>query len=125
MDCNDIRLDRQIPLNSFAKSSRILGFLSVGTGLASALLPFFVPLPIMFGMLSMVFAFVSRKQAGSFHNYAITGMVCSSVTLVFLFVIATFLILFLNTAGGQLIVAEYLEQYHKMLEAYTEFYGIE
>ena len=46
-------------------------------------------------------------------------------TLVFLFVIATFLILFLNTAGGQLIVAEYLEQYHKMLEAYTEFYGIE
>ena len=123
MDYNDIMLDRQVPLNSFAKSSRILGFVSVGTGLASALLPFLVPLPVMFGMLSIVFAFVSRTQAGRFHNYAITGMVCSGVTLVFLLIVATFLILFLNTAGGQLIVAEYLEQYHQMLDAYNEFYG--
>lgn len=118
----DLQNNTDIP-NGFAKTSRILGFLAVGTGLASAILPFFAPLPLMFGMLSLVFGIVSKKQVGHFQNYAITGMVCSGVTLSFSFIVATFLILFFNTAGGQQIIAEYIEQYNKMLEAYNEFYG--
>ena len=109
--------------DTFAKSSRILGFLAVGTGIASALIPLFAPLPLMFGLLSVVFGIVSRKQTGRFHNYAVTGLVCSGVTLVFLLVVAIFLIAFFNSAGGQQIIAEYLEQYRQLLEAYSEFYG--
>ncbi len=109
--------------NGYARTSRILGFIAVGSGLVSSILPFFAPLPLMFGMLSIVFGFVSKSQTGRFQNQAITGIVCSTVTLVFLLIAAIFLILFFNTAGGQQIVAEYLEQYNEMLDAYNEFYG--
>lgn len=109
--------------NGYAKASRILGFLAVGSGLASALLPFFAPLPLMFGMLSIVFGFVSKNQTGKFQNHAITGIACSAVTLVFLLIVTIFLLLFFNSAGGQQIVAEYMEQYREMMDAYSEFYG--
>lgn len=109
--------------NGFAKASRILGFLAVAFGLGSVMFPFFAVLPLMFGMLSIAFGFVSKSQTGKFENYAITGIVCSGVTLAFLVIVAVFLILFFNTAGGQQIVAETLEQYNEMLDAYNEFYG--
>lgn len=115
--------DRPSAPDSFAKSSRILGFLAVGTGIVSGMIPLFAPLPLMFGMLSIVFGIVSRKQMGCFHSYAIIGFVCSGVTLVFMLVVAIFLIAFFNSAGGQQIIAEYLEQYNQLLEAYSEFYG--
>lgn len=109
--------------NGFAKASRILGFLTIAFGPGTVVMPLFAVLPLMFAMLSIAFGIVSKSQTGKFDNYAITGIVCSSVALAFMVIIAVFLLLFFSTAGGQQIVTEALTQYNDMIEAYQEFYN--
>lgn len=109
--------------NGFARASRILGFVALGFGFCCIIMPLFAPISLMAGMLSIAFGIVSRSQTGKFQNHAITGIVCSSVTLVFMLIAAIFLLAFFNTAGGQQIIAESLKQYNELINAYNEFYG--
>lgn len=110
-------------INSFAKASRILGFIALAFGLGSILMPLFALASIMSGMLSIAFGFVSKSQTGKMQNAAITGVVCSFVTLGFIIAIAVFFIAFMNTAGGQELMKEAIKMYNDTMEAYNEFYG--
>lgn len=127
MDFNDNSIfrtqEQQETPNGFARASRILGFVTIAFGLGCTMMPLFAAIPLMTGMLGIVFGIVSKSQTGKFQNSAITGMVCSGVTLAFMLVVAIFLIAFFNTASGQQIVAESLQQYNEMMDAYNEFYG--
>ncbi|MBO5278123.1 MAG: hypothetical protein J6B06_01335 [Lachnospiraceae bacterium] len=109
--------------NGFARTSRILGFVALAFGFGCIIMPLFAPVSLMAGMLSIAFGIVSRSQTGKFQNHAITGIVCSGVTLAFMLIVAIFLLAFFNTAGGQQIVAESLKQYNELMNAYNEFYG--
>ena len=109
--------------NSFAKASRILGFIAIAFGLGAVLMPYFALISIMAGMLSIAFGFVSKSQTGKMQNAAITGIVCSFVTLGFILVVAIFFIAFMNTAGGQELMKEAIKMYNDTMEAYNEFYG--
>lgn len=109
--------------NSFAKASRILGFVAIAFGLGAVLMPYFALISIMSGMLSIAFGFVSKNQTGKMQNAAITGIVCSFVTLGFILVVAIFFIAFMNTAGGQELMKEAIKMYNDTMEAYNEFYG--
>lgn len=127
MDFNDNSIfqtqTQQDTPNGFARTSRILGFVTIAFGLGCTIIPFFAAIPLLTGMLGIVFGIVSRNQTGKFQNPAITGIVCSSVTLAFMLVVVIFLLAFFNTAGGQQLITESLQQYNEFMNAYSEFYG--
>lgn len=115
--------DNKPAANSFAKASRILGFIAIAFGLGAVLMPYFALISIMSGMLSIAFGFVSKNQTGKMQNAAITGIVCSFVTLGFILIVAVFFIAFMNTAGGQELMKEAIKMYNDTMAAYNEFYG--
>lgn len=109
--------------NSFAKASRILGFVAIAFTFGTVIMPYFALIALMTGMLGIVFGFVSRSQTGKMQNPAIVGVVCSIVALCFLLIVAIFFIVFMNTAGGQELMREVIQMYQDTMNAYNEFYG--
>lgn len=109
--------------DNFAKASRILGFIAVAFTLGAIVMPFFILISLMAGMLGIIFGFVSKARTGKMQSPAIVGIVCCCVSLVFILIIAIFFLTFMNTLGGQELMKEAIQMYNDTMSAYNEFYG--
>ena len=104
--------------NGFAKSSLILGILSVVTGFL-----FLIPIPFITSLLSIIFGFVSKKPGQRMEGKAIVGISLSIVMLVTIIVLIFVVYQFLNTMAGVEFVNQFMAEYKEAFKIYMEFYN--
>lgn len=77
---------QQKPTNGLAIASMILGIVSIVFGLCYGV-------GIVFGIISLVFAIISKKASeGKFSGMALAGLICSIIGIVISIVVIVFLI---------------------------------
>ncbi len=108
--------------NNYATASLILGIITLVTGLISLCFLMCAPVPVILGILSIVFGFLSRQPGERISAKAIVGIVFSIVTLVLLILMVIFVITFINSPEGQAFLKEFMVEYEDMYKTYSEFY---
>ncbi|MCX4269422.1 MAG: DUF4190 domain-containing protein [Lachnospiraceae bacterium] len=104
--------------NGFAKSSFILGIISVITGFL-----FLIPIPFITSLLSIIFGFVSKRPGERMEGKAIVGISLSAVILITIIVLIFVVYQFLNTMAGVEFVNQFMAEYKEALKVYMEFYN--
>lgn len=104
--------------NGFAKSSFILGIISIITGFL-----FLIPIPFITSLLSIIFGFVSKQPGQRMEGKAIVGISLSIVILITIIVLIFVVYQFLNTMAGVEFVNQFMAEYKEALKVYMEFYN--
>ncbi len=122
MDENNFNQNNYNPIpkrsNGFAKSSLILGIVSVVTGFL-----FLIPIPFITSLLSIIFGFVSKQPGQRMEGKAIVGISLSFVILITIIVLIFVVYQFLNTMAGVEFVNQFMAEYKEALKVYMEFYN--
>lgn len=108
--------------NNYATTSLILGIVTLVVGLVSMCFLMCAPIPVITGILSIVFGFLSRQPGERISAKAVVGIVFSIVTLVLLILMVIFIITFLNSPEGQAFIQEFMLEYQDMYKTYSDFY---
>ena len=120
MDENNFNQNNYNPIpkrsNGFAKSSLILGIVSVVTGFL-----FLIPIPFITSLLSIIFGFVSKQPGQRMEGKAIVGISLSFVILITIIVLIFVVYQFLNTMAGVEFVNQFMAEYKEALKVYMEF----
>ena len=108
--------------NGYATTSLVLGIVTLISGLISLCFFMCAPIPIITGILSIVFGFLSRQPGERISSKAIVGIVFSIVTLVLLILMVIFILTFINSPEGKMFIEEFLMEYEDIYKTYSEFY---
>ncbi|MBQ9766239.1 MAG: hypothetical protein IJW18_08585 [Lachnospiraceae bacterium] len=110
------------PLPNYDKAALILGIVSAVFALASSCIPCCCFIPLVTGILSIVFVFITHKHKYPWNASRAVALVLSLVSILALILWYVFIVLFMNSPAGEEYMSIFMEEYAKALESAGPYY---